>query len=418
MGFPLAETSPRRAQDQPRQPRVLLLGNYRPTLAVARALAPLGYRVVVAGRGGEGVAEYSRHAEAVVSISKEEVGATSWWRDPAVLSRMGIDIVLPVKEIHVRQIAENLESPSPKFLWATPAAAVVRACLDKTALYERCNELGVPTERFVAATNRDLLRVVSAIGLPCVIRPKDSAHRIAGEKAIIVDAMAQLDAFSKDLSADAEIIVQKKANGARENLYFAAARGALVGVCQAHIARTDRLDGSGLAVEGTTVEPDARLVAWTQSLTRSLGYTGIGCAQFLMDDSGEAAFLEINPRIAGNHAIAEAAGLPLARLSIELAMSADYNHPMIVGRKGIRFAWTYGDLRGFREAWRAGKLTLGSAALWAGRIVTAGLTANLHMTLSLSDPLPTLALLGRQLGVGHWFENESAPATLEHMIQR
>src|SRR5688500_5286865 len=90
--FPLAAIRPVGTSLQPRQPRVLLLGNYRPTLAIARALAPLGYRILVAGKGGEGVAEYSRYAEAVPSIAERESGGVvAWWRDPTVLSRLDID---------------------------------------------------------------------------------------------------------------------------------------------------------------------------------------------------------------------------------------------------------------------------------------------------------------------------------------
>jgi hypothetical protein len=170
-------------------------------------------------------------------------------------------------------------------------------------------------------------------------------------------------------------------------------------------------------VEGRTVVPDERLVAWTQALTRSLNYTGVGCAQFLVDESGLAAFLEINPRIAGNHAIAEAAGLPLARLAIELAKNgAAASAPLIVGRDGIRFAWTYGDMRGLREAWRGGKLSFGAAVAWAARIVITGLTANLHMTFTPSDPLPTLVLMARQLGVAGLFERKHHPQPAREQV--
>jgi biotin carboxylase len=325
---------------------------------------------------------------------------------------MGIDIVLPIEETYSRLIAERADSLSSEFLWATPPARAVLACLDKPAMFERCRDLGVPTEPFVKTTRRELVAAIGTIGLPCVVRPSDSTRRVDGEKAIILESPAQLGQSSclDDLPADAALIVQKKASGARENIYFAASRGALIGVCQAHIARTDRLDGSGLAVEGATVEPDADLIRWTQSLTRSLDYTGVGCAQFLMGrGANEAAFLEINPRIAGNHAIAERAGLPLAKLSIELANGKRNNSRMIIGKKDLRFAWTYGDMRGLREAVRGGKLSQRAAAHWAGRIVAAALSADLHMTFSPWDPLPTLVLMARQLGLGRLFETKYRP---------
>lgn len=387
---------------QKRRTAILLVGNYRPTLAVARALAPLGHRIVVAGQGGEGAAEYSRHVDQVTAIRDPENRAVPAWCDAQSLRRAGIGMVIPITEDVSRQIAERRHILSDDIVWVTPPADVVLTCLDKPQMFERCRSLAIPTEAFAKTTRRELHDAVEAVGVPCVIRPDDSTRRIGDEKVVFVESLTELETPGLSaLPADEPLTVQRKAGGVRHNLYFAAECGRLVGVCQARIGRTDRADGSGLAVEGETVEPSSDLLGWTQALVRSLDYHGIGCAQFLVDPrSGATTFLEINPRVAGNHAIAEAAGLPLARLSVELATGQAMPSSMIVGRTGLRFAWTYGDLRGLREALRQRRATAGGALAWAWRIAAAAIRADLHMTWSRSDPRPTLALYARQFGVG------------------
>lgn len=394
---------------------VLLVGNYRPTLAIARALEPLGHPIIVAGQGGEGAAEASRHVREIVAMADGRHGANPvWLSDPCSLSDLDIGMVMPVTEEASRQIAECQELASRDVTWIMPAAETVLTCLDKPAMYARCQALGIPTEPFAETERQHLSQAVASVGTPCVVRPEDSTRRIGDEKAVFIDTPAALDHSALNaLPRRQRLIVQRKATGIRHNLYFAAAQGRLIAMCEARIARTDRRDGTGLAVEGVTLAPNADLVRWTETLTRSLDYTGIGCAQFLVDaHSGQYAFLEINPRVPGNHAIAEAAGLPLARLAVELATDAYELAPLIVGRPGLRFAWTYGDLRGLRAAMRGGDLALGDGLSWLGKAASAAVQADLHMTWSRRDPRPTLTLYARQLGLGRLTSGRHATLAL------
>ena len=247
----------------------------------------------------------------------------------------------------------------------------------------------------------DFADAVRRVGIPCVVRPEDSTHRIKDEKALFIESEADLRALEEALRGVNEpLVIQRMARGLRHNLYFAASHGKLIGLCEARIDRTDRTDGSGLAVEGTTLAPNADLVRWTGILTELMDYTGIGCAQFLVDaESSKFMFLEINPRVPGNHAIAERAGLPLAKLAIDLALDRVAPGPVIVGRAGMRFAWNYGDMRGLREAIRKERLPIGKSLKWLARIGSMALMADMHITWSRSDPMPTLALFARQVGL-------------------
>jgi hypothetical protein len=76
--------------------------------------------------------------------------------------------------------------------------------------------------------------------------------------------------------------------------------------------------------------------------------------------------------------------------------------PVVAGRAGLRYAWTYGDLRGLRAARASGRLTTRETAAWAWRIVGAFFAADVHMTWRWDDPLPTLALYARRVPGARW----------------
>ena len=382
---------------------VLLLGNYRPTLAVARTLAPLGYQITVAGRGGEGTAEYSRHVKdhiAVVPRADDRESALPWLKD-LLASRPDIEVVITVRDDWVRLVAEEATELGDAVLWVTPQPDSVIATVDKTAMFTRCTELGVPVEPFSVVSRSELGQGLRDVGLPAVIRPLQPGLRLSRRKAIFVErhddpSLAALDAAEPGTA----LIVQRQAGGHRRNLYFTARRGRIVAVTQSDIHCTDRVDGGGLTVEGVTSMPRDDLLGWTSQLLASLDYTGIGCAQFMSDaKSGRASSLEINPRIVGSHAVAEAAGVPLAALAVALARGDPVDPGPMVGTSGIAYAWTYGDIRGLaveRLLRRVGPL---AALRWSVQMIRAVYRSHLHMIWDRSDPISALALLARQAGL-------------------
>jgi len=384
---------------------VLLLGNYRPTLTLARELARLGLKVLVAGRCSEGAAEWSRFCADVIDIAdpEHEPAAFLAGLERCLAERSEIGTLLPVTEAAARVLSERAGRLSDRVLLAMPAPHLVAHCLDKPRLFGLAASLGLPVAQGETVLGDGpnpyaaLLDAAVRTGFPLVLRPLDSTRRINGEKALIAADMAALaDALPAWPPGQEGLILQRKVSGLRHNLYFAARRGRLIRLAEAVILRTDRVDGTGLAVEGTTIVPDETRVGYLRALLRALDYSGVGCAQFLVDPaSGEASFLEINPRIAGHHALAEALGLELSRLAIALA-AAGGDEPLRIGPAGVRYAWTYGDLRGLATAWRAGRLSFRGALAWGAQIAWAACRCRVHMTWRWADPVPSLVLYARQ----------------------
>lgn len=376
---------------------ILLLGDYRPTLTLARTYARLGFRVLVAGKTPVGASDYSRFVAEVHDL--DDVDATAFQAGLSALLRRNpeICVIVPVAESFARSLAAFAEALPRHIVVAAPDKASVDACFDKAGSYERAHRLGVPVAPFGIVHDREqLLREVPAIGYPVIVRPLSSTFRLGSEKALTIENPDDLGRLLPEWpEGHVALLLQRRVEGKRHNLYFAARAGRLLRACEARIDRTDRPDGTGLAVDGETIEPDVQRAAHLALILEDLSYTGIGCAQFLVDPAdGRSWFLEINPRIAGNHAIPEAAGLELGRLAIALARGEAGDIPFVSGRAGLRFAWTYGDLSGLRHRVAAGAGTRELArAAWD--VFQAAVLARVHMTWTWSDPLPTIALFAR-----------------------
>lgn len=380
---------------------VLLLGNYRPTIVLARSLGSLGHRVIVGLGGGEGGAEHSRFSSEVWDHPPLEQPRPFLTSLRTFLEgRPDIGVLLPVAEAFVRVLATHRSDLPSDRLFAMPDPRVVATALDKMASYALAEAAGLPVAPRARVKSLPELHSQSGrIGFPLVIRPTDSTRPLGPYKALVARSSEELAELLPAWPAGhGDLLVQAKVSGRRHNLYFAAQAGRPVRMLEAIIDRTDRPDGTGLAVEGRTVALEPDLAAYTEALTRALGYTGVGCAQFLVDrERGSVYFLEINPRIAGNHAVAEAAGLGLGALSITLPDPSAPEVPFVAGRAGLVYAWTYGDLRALKTAWATGGLTPREAARRLRRIAATALAADVHMTWRWDDPLPTLILLARQI---------------------
>lgn len=384
---------------------MLLLGNYRPTISVARALSRCGWRVIVGIGGGEGGAEFSQAVSEVWDHPPLVGDGRAVGAELARLlaGRPDIAAVLPVTEEFVVWLARHPDVVPSGRLVASPEPGIIATCFDKVAMLRLARAHAVPCEPFaVVERHGDILPAACSTGYPVVVRPLPSGSRLGASKAVIAAAPGELAAqFPRWPAGPTGLLIQRRAVGHRRNVYFAAHRGAIFAALETRILRTDSHDGTGLAVDGVTVPLTPLLLAHCQTMAQALAYTGVGLAQFIVDEeSGRICFLELNPRISGSHAVAEQAGLELSRLAVTLAAGAE---PSAADRAyrppaGLRYAWTYGDLRGLKSALVHRQIGLGAATLWLWRALWTGLAADMHMTWCWTDPRPALMLFWRALG--------------------
>jgi predicted ATP-grasp superfamily ATP-dependent carboligase len=386
------------------RPRILLLGNYRPALAVARILRPAGYCVVMGKRGGEGFSEYSRFVEEAWDHPPVETDPAAFGisLQKFLAGRPDIQLVLPITEAFVMFFAETMTALPDGVTLVSPKADLVKTCADKAAMLHTAVEADVPVLPYaILEAGSDMTAAGRMVGLPMVARPLSPGDKFDHKKAVIIENWADYKRFvSMWCDVDHPVLIQRRAFGPRHNFFFTARHGGILSTLETHIRRTDYLDGTGVAVEGVTAPTSAALLGDVSRLTQALNYTGIGLAQFIVDPvSGERCFLELNPRIAGSQAITEQMGLEMARTAIDLAKGLVPDPPKRARliRAGFRYAWSYGDLRGLRASIARDEVSGAGAARWFMRTLWTAIWSEHHMTWSWHDPLPSLMLFMRQI---------------------
>lgn len=381
---------------------VLLLGNYRVSLVIARQLGAAGHRIVAGGSPGDLIAS-CRHVETVwkhpTPFKNPKVFLSSL--DELLAARPDISVILPVSEPYLQQLVK-LEQQLP-----LPLAAVqretVETCGDKGEMARIADSLGVPQAPFALADSLESLHAACRqVQYPCVARPNDDgSYEVKAYFIHNEEHLAQLFPVWPD--EHSSLLVQAHARGPRFNRYFVASQGAIVDSLDVKVLRTDRPDGSGYAVEGMSVpplpvidEPSARLVS-------HLHYSGVGCIQYLFDQrSGSVSFLEINPRIGGNYAFVHGCGLDLVSPLLTLATRGE----IVVTEVGAhqlqrRYLWLYGDLIGLMGSLHRREIGVRGAFRWSLQTVKALLHRPLHLTWDRQD-----------LGPSKWFASRLSSALL------
>jgi hypothetical protein len=395
---------------QPEQ--VMVLGTYRPAVTAVRALARRGRHVVVGRepnpRDAEGSAgvEASRHtarvwdhpsiddADAFLDALAHELGR----HDEPVH-------ILPVGELAVIAVAGARARLPENCRVAAPLAETVAICIDKARCLDAAQAAGLPLLPHEVVRGHDELLAVAARLAPLVVKPLAPQSRLLGRKALLCHSKEEVVRQVPTWPAGHDrLLVQRLAQGSRHNLYFAARDGEFLDCVEVLTIRTDRRDGTGVGVEGRTRPVSRGLRAQLERLAAHLRYTGVGFGQFLVEPGADdGAFLELNPRLAGTHAVVDRAGLDLANLAVDLAAGLPVG-PCGAGapRHGLTYAWTFGDIRALGYAIKHEGIAPREALAWAGRIAWVALRADVHLTWCWRDPLPTLAIWWSRLAVPAW----------------
>lgn len=376
--------------------KLFLIGNHRPSLALARALQSHGHEIWAGSNGYSDYFELSHSVAGSIAIpgfddERDCIAAIA----RAVIEHR-FDAIIPVTDRATRLVAAHRIGLERLAAIVSPAPQTVSTCVSKTAMAEICAEIGVSLAPYEKITCLEEVRAAGErLGYPLVIKPTGEGEFIHGQKVVALHAADELDSkFASWPDGHEALLVQRRLDGHRINHYFVAKAGRLVTGCEIEILRTDRPDGSGYAVEGITRAPRGDLRRQTEALVARLNYSGAGCAQYMTQANGLAtSFLEINPRLGANFGGAEAAGAGMSEAMLALALDGDVPVPVDpwgYARPGVRYAWSKGEMSGLAWAARNGAGALELAGRFA-RLLWTGLRADTHMTFDLQDPLPGLA---------------------------
>ncbi len=378
-------------------PSVLVIGTYRQTLTVVRSLARSGEKIVLGIHGDTANCDFSRYVSEVWSHPDPKDMKEDFFvaLKRFLADRDDIKTIIPVGETDIRLFMDRYAefSSQMKLLMCEPG--VINTCLDKPVMSALIDKLGIPQAPYKAACNRhSLFAAADAIGYPCIVKLADSEFLLSGRKALIFqDSRTLREKFPNWPVKNKSLIVQSYVTNKRMNVYFFALDGQIVALGQVLVLRTDKPDGTGLAVSGRTVSPDNVLIEYCTTIVRHLNYTGVGCSQFLIDEaSGTATFLELNPRLGAGCVLPYRAGLDLPRIMLDYSQESATSpaSPAYPCKVGVEYAWTTGDVKGLRRAIETREIGFRGAVVWSFKTMKSALTTPNHVSWDWRDPLPTI----------------------------
>lgn len=383
--------------------KVLVLGDCRQSVTVVRSLARAGFVVVLGCDDRESSTALSRYV------------SDTWiydWSSPerfcdhleAYLRDEKPDFVFTIGESQLRRLIDAAPRFDSLSTWVAPDWATIARCFDKSGLYELAPRLGIPSMPWRRFTNPADWRLSGLqMGFPVVVKRNDSAGTVLDRKALICSTVEQFDRFLATLPCEpdpGQLVLQKYLRGVRHNCHVASADGRLVAYFQQKVLSTDELDDTGIGTAGVSVAPMPELRAHCEQLTLALGYTGIGCIQFLVDDAtGAVGFLEFNARMDSTAALPYALGYDYPLIAVELARYRRWRQeqPSALARPyacGKSYHWLLGDFVAWQASVRNRRASAATLAVWAFKM--SWMTLRSHpLTFEWRDPLPTLHMYWR-----------------------
>ncbi len=384
---------------KPVQKKVLILGNFRQSLTVIRSLARAGYYVIAGKSAQKSFTDFSRYTSDV-------------WRHPDIKStpevfldalnsflaeREDVRFVFPIGDTQLSFFTRYFEKVPSSVIMVIAAPSVVSICQNKGETYKVNTELGIPQPESQQVYNYpELVQSVKKLGYPCIIKPNNSLAPFFNEKAIIIKTEEDIEKRIPHWPEQHQsLVMQKYIQGPQHNGQFAAINGELYCYFEYKLLRRDRIDGTGYLVDGTSVSPTPKIREYCENLAKRLNYSGVGCAQFLInEDTDSINFLELNPRLGAACALAFYCGCDFPKMAIECAEHLQGIRPDITRSSssypsGKRVVWLMGDIAGLSRSWREGKLNINTALQWLAVMVKSFIHADFHLTWQWKDPLPT-----------------------------
>ncbi len=201
-------------------------------------------------------------------------------------------------------------------IWIGPPPTAIRAMGDKAAARVLATSLGIPVLRGYDGDDQSdeaLAAAAEAIGYPVLVKPTagggGKGMRIVREADGLIDALAGARREAVAAFADSRLILERLVENARhveiQILFDTAGTGIQLGERDCSVQRRHQkvLEEAPSPAVGSSLRE--RLGEAAMTLARSVGYVGAGTCEFLVDDRGEPAFLEMNTRLQVEHPVTE-----------------------------------------------------------------------------------------------------------------
>jgi predicted ATP-grasp superfamily ATP-dependent carboligase len=210
-------------------------------------------------------------------------------------------------------------------------------------------QLGIRVPRAVTLMDlADLRAATEEVGFPLVVKPTDSwVPRGSGGTRLTSRVVVNLDETARAVEAvqqsGCSVILQEWLSGSREAISLFRARGRVwARFAQLANRMNPPLGGSSVTRVSISLPPDITRAA--ERLVEAADLDGYSEIEFRRDSAGQAALMEINPRLSASVEVAVRAGVNFPLLLYAWAAGGSL-HTVPDYRVGLRMRWLGGDLR-------------------------------------------------------------------------
>src|SRR4029079_4590833 len=200
--------------------------------------------------------------------------------------------------------------------WVGPPPAAIRAMGDKGAARRLAASLGVPVIAGYdgdGQTDKALIAAAREIGFPLLVKPAagggGKGMRTGGEADRLADALGGARREATAAFGDDRLVLERLIEGGRhveiQVLFDAFGSGVHLGERDCSIQRRHQKVLEETPSPAVGADLRRRLGEAALTLARAVGYVSAGTCEFLVDDAGEPAFLEMNTRLQVEHPVTE-----------------------------------------------------------------------------------------------------------------
>jgi len=289
--------------------KVLVLGSdMRSFLTVVRSLGRAGKEVHVAWCARSSQAKTSKYVAQVHNVVRPPAG--SWTTEFLELLRTEqFDLIVPCNDPSILPLHEHrqLFAPYPIYLIEEP---IFETVMDKAAVNEIAAKAGLRLPVEVTLRSVDEVEKIRQLRSPYVLKPTQSytANHLSGKNRVaIVDDYQSASSQVTKMLQRTPVAVQEYFEGQGVGVEFLAKDGKILTAFQ-HLRLHEPPNGGGSSYR-KSCSLDPQLLAATTSLIQSLGYSGVGMAEFRYHfKSNDWIFVELNSRFWGSLPLAVACG--------------------------------------------------------------------------------------------------------------
>lgn len=328
--------------------KVLVANRGEIALRVMRSARQLGLGVVAVYSDADHEALHVRQADQAVRIG-EALPSQSYLNIPAIIAAAkasGADAVHPGYGF----LAENEDfaqaCKDAGLVFIGPSPQAIEAMGNKAGAKEIMKKAGVPCVPGYQGTNQGddvMLAEAEKTGFPVMIKAVAGGGgrgmRLVTDAASFPDALRSARSEAKAAFGDPTVILERAIQNPRhiEIQVFGDSHGNAIhlGERDCSVQRRHQKLIEEAPSPAVTPELRAKMGEVAVAAVKALHYEGAGTLEFLLDQSGEFYFMEMNTRLQVEHPVTEAiTGLDLVELQLRVARG----EPLPVKQQDIKFS--------------------------------------------------------------------------------